>query len=73
MNSATGVPVQCMLCCRYLEDGNDVCVGLLDGTIKVVNPAASQVSTALYTYFTVQHMVQIIIEQYNKENTYSVS
>ncbi len=32
---------------RYLEDGNDVCVGLLDGTIKVVNPAASQASTAL--------------------------
>ena len=28
---------------RYTEDGTDVCVGLLDGTIKVVNPATSQI------------------------------
>ena len=28
---------------RYTEDGTDVCVGLLDGSIKVVNPATSQI------------------------------
>ena len=24
------------VCCRYTEDGGDVCVGLMDGSIKVV-------------------------------------
>ena len=28
---------------RYTEDGGDVCVGLIDGSIKVVNPATSQI------------------------------
>ena len=28
---------------RYTEDGTDVCVGLLDGSIKIVNPATSQI------------------------------
>lgn len=33
---------------RYTEDGGDVCVGLMDGTIKVVNPATSQIVNSLF-------------------------
>ena len=32
---------------RYTEDGGDVCVGLIDGSIKVVNPATSQIINSL--------------------------
>ena len=33
--------------CRYTEDGSHLCVGLIDGSIKVVSPATSQIVNRL--------------------------
>ncbi|XP_023322414.1 uncharacterized protein LOC111696880 [Eurytemora carolleeae] len=40
---------------RYTEDGSDVCVGLMDGSIKVINPPSNQIISVLASQETARN------------------